>query len=210
MNFDRIRELLEKVPVPLITLVVVAYFGYDYYSFMNHSDSPLFLKNSEFVAVQGENDKLRTRVLALTKFIRELESKKVELRQLASKLDEMKTTLSDSFDVPSFMRMAVTEAKKIGLTVVALRPQAAVDREYYSEQPFEFSFKGVYVQLLVFLHRMAQTQTIVRVDNFTLKPSGSRSTGYTRLEGVIQIKGYRYIRSKADELRDSNNKGGAK
>lgn len=207
MNLDRLREFMEKIPVPLLTMGVLGYFGYDYYTFMNGSDSPLFMKNTELTSVQAENDKLRTRVLALTKFIRELESKKAELRQLAVKLDEMKATLSDSFDVPSFMQMTVTEAKKIGLTVVALRPQERINREYYAEQPFEFSFKGVYVQLLVFLHRLSQSQTIVRVDNFSLHPSGARSTGYTSLEGTVQIKGYHYIRSKADELRDG---GGGK
>ena len=200
MDRDRITEVLQRVPWPLVFLGIWGWLAYDVYLFKTDASSPLFEKTNEIQTVTAENGKLQVRVRELKNFLRSLEQKRAELRGLASKLEESKASLSETFDVPSFMQMAVTEAKRLGLTVVALRPTEKANREFYAEQSFEFGFKGVYVQVLVFLHRMAQIQTIVRVENFMIRPAGPRNARYVALEGTMQIKGYYYLRSRADDL----------
>ena len=203
MDKERIRELIERIPVPLLLVAYVGYLGYGFYQFKNSPDSPLFEKNTELQTVTQENDKLQLRARELKKFIQELERKKLEVRNLANKLDESKASLSETFDVPSFMQMAVTEAKRLGLQVVALRPTDRTAKELYAEQSFEFGFKGVYVQVLIFLYRMSQIQTIVRVEDITVRPSGPRTQKFVQLEGTMKIKGYYYVRSKADDVSRS-------
>ncbi len=186
--------------MPLAFVAWLASTAWGFYQFKTGTDSPLFEKNTEIQTVRAENDKLQIRARELKKFVSELERKKTELRGLAQKLDESKANLSETFDVPSFMQSAVTEAKRLGLQVMTFRPTDRTPKELYGEQGFEFGFRGAYVQLLVFLHRLAQIQTIVRVENFNAHPFGARTSKYVMLEGSMQIKGYYYLRSKADDV----------
>ena len=71
---------------------------------------------------------------------------------------------------------------------------------YAVEQPFALQFKGVFVQLMVLLERLSATERIVRVDNFELKRMGSSLAPYVELNGKLEVKTYKYVGSKADDL----------
>ena len=200
---DRIKDILERVPYSLFVGLYVVYTLYGYYSFNNDPASPLLTKQAEIQQVQAENQKLRDKIKLAQEFLRSLEAKKQRLRELTLRLEQMKATLSEDLDVGEFMKVAVTEARKVGLTVLRLRPDAATPKEQYFEQKFQMSFRGVFVQLLVFLDRMSKVQKIVRVDNFEVKPTGNQGAKYVTLEGNIELKVYKYMASKADELARS-------
>lgn len=200
MDQAKLKESLEKVPFSLLFVVFAGYLAYDYYWFTSDAASPLIAKQGEVQALKNEVTGLRGKIKDAQEFFRTLEAKKTELRMLAQQLDGMKSTLATDIDVPNFMRTVVTEAHKIGITVLSLRPTEAGDKEFYHEQAFEFVFRGVYVQLLVFLDRLSNIKTIVRVENFEINPVGSASNQYVELQGSLQLKAYSYVRSKADEV----------
>lgn len=216
MGTDKLRDLLDRIPMTLLVILFAAYVGYDYLQFLgdapfvSNPNAPLLLKKKEVEAMTTENAKLKQRVDRLQDFMKNLEGKRAELRRLALDLEAMKTTLPENLDIPDFMKTVVTEAKKVGITVVGLKPTESFSKEYYGEQAFDFQFRGVYVQLLVFLERLSSIQKIVRVDNFSIKPMRDDPSRFVELEGVVQIKAYRYLRSKADELgkTEAANKAG--
>lgn len=200
MNREMLKERLEKFPITLLLVLFLGYLAYDYSVFMNDPASLLTAKKTELKGAKEINNKIQERVKQANEYVRNLEAKTAEIRRLAVELEGMKATLTESLDVPGFMKMAITEAKKVGLVVLGLKPTALNKSEYYVEQAFELNFRGVYVQLLVFLDRLSQAQKIVRVDNFSIKPKGGGSSRYVELEGTVQIKTYYYLGSKADEL----------
>jgi hypothetical protein len=61
-------------------------------------------------------------------------------------------------------------------------------------------FRGVYLQLLVFLERLANLERIVRTENITMHPVSSQKAAYVELEGKLELKTYKYQGSKADDL----------
>lgn len=198
---ERLRAFMEKLPVSLFFIVLAGYYGYLYYEFQNSETSPLKQKEAEIRSVQDETVKLNKKLRELDAFRASLDKMRTDLRSLAQKLDESKASISDTFDDPAFMKAAVTEARRVGLSVEKITPLGnMVPKEFYGEHTFEFGFKGIFVQLLVFLHRVSQMQMVVKVDTFKIAPTGSRLSGFTQLEGVLQIKGYNYLRSKADEI----------
>lgn len=202
MNLDQLKELFSKIPVSILFLAMLAYYGWDYYSFHNDPESPLQMKTIEVATVVDENQRLEGNLKRLEAFRSQMAVKRAEFVLLHQKLNEFKTTLDETFDSPAFLRTADTEAKKTGLSVEKITPLGQPEnKEYYTEHTFEFGFKGVYVQLLVFLHRLSQIQTLVRVESFMIRPTGKRMSGYTQLEGIVKIKGYNYLRSKADDLQ---------
>lgn len=191
---------LNRLPIGLLMAGWAGWLAFDYYGFTNNSDSPLVQKVMQMEGIKKETDGLKKKVKEMQEFAKKLDQKKAELRELAKQLDAMKTGISEEIDVAQFLKTTTSEAKKVGLKVVSMKPAAPVNQEFYQEQPFDFQFKGVYVQLLVFLDRMSALQQIVRVETFDVKNTTASSSSIVELDGTVQIKTFKYLASKADDV----------
>lgn len=199
MKFD-LKEFLSKLPMVPILVAGVLYLAYGYYSFTTSGDSPLTLKKQELEAAQAESARLEKKTKEAEEFFKNLDKKRQEIRALAARLDEMKATLSEELDIPSFVKMVVTEAQKVGINVIGIKPSETKESEFYAEEVFQFEFQGVYVQFFVFLERLANVERIIRVDDFDVKRAGPSTAPYVEMSGTVKIKTYRYLGSKADEV----------
>ncbi|OFZ53056.1 MAG: hypothetical protein A2428_11550 [Bdellovibrionales bacterium RIFOXYC1_FULL_54_43] len=204
MDAEGLKGILVKIPLIPVLILWAIYLGWDYYGFLKDDTSPLSQKVRDIELVKTDIEKLKGKIKLIQDFKNNLEQKRVTLRNITQELESLKTTLSETLDEAEFIRSSITEAKRIGLTVLSLKPTGSNAREYYIEREFELKFRGVYVQLLIFLERLGNMQKIVRVDNFEMKPISSSSARYVELEGTLQLKAYRYLGSKADELAKKN------
>lgn len=193
---ERIREIIDKIPIKLIMFVLLAYKGYDVYVFVNDPQSDLNQRVATIEETQGQIQKLELRVKEIEKFKQLLDQKRESLRAVAQELENLKASLGSEIDVPAFIKMVTTEARKLGMAVGSIRPAAVIQKDLYNEQTFEISFRGIYVQLLVFLQRLSKMQNIVRVESMEMRPVAGSSVGgakrYVDLDGRIQIKAYSY------------------
>lgn len=197
---ESVRGIIEKIPLSVLLLAYVAYLGNDYHTFLTDPMSDLNQKKSQVEVEKKEIAKLEASVKAANDFLKALEGRKVALRKLAQELQETRASLTDTLDVPEFMKMILAEARRVSLTVTALKPGDESKKEFYVQQSFDLGFRGAYVQLLAFLDRLANLQKIVRVDQFDMKPGGRIAGKYVELEGKLTLRAFRYQGSKADEI----------
>lgn len=210
MNKERIHALLEKIPVPLLFLAVIGYFGYDFWDFTRNETSPLAAKQNEVEAVSNELTKLSGELKRLARFREELESRKSELRALAQKLEALRSSLNETFDDAAFIKAATQEAQLAKLDVRAITKSGLPSKlKYYDEHKFDVNIRGVYFQVLLFLQRVALMSQLVNVDSINLHPTGQKvQAKYSLLEGRIVLKGYNYSRSEADKIGSPTTGGG--
>ena len=187
-----LTDILKKIPIHLVLFVYLLFLGYQYYEFTNDDGSPLVQKVHELESVKKENVALQVKLKASQEFYKTLDAKRAELRSMALKLEELKSSIPTQVDVPQFMKLVLTEAKRSGLSVSGLRPLESVKKDYYEEFPFAMGFRGYYAQLVLFMDRLASLQTIIRVDDFEVKPTGDSVSRFVPLEGVLQVKAFRY------------------
>lgn len=209
---EKLKNIMDRFPIkPALVLVTLYLAGYDYYfSFLQDSSSPLVQKTNQISQIKQENLKLKEKIKQAEEFQKNLEVKRQELRSLAQELDNMKATLTEGLDVPDFMKMIITEAKKIGLLVQGLKPIGKDNKEHYSEHAFEFSFRGAYVQILAFLDRLSQSQKVIQIDQISIGPQGSQRSKHIELNGTILVKTFSYLGSPVDEIathRDQSTSG---
>src|SRR4051812_43652652 len=129
---DKLKDLLERIPYTLVLVAALGYIGFGYYQFRTSPESPLTQKTLELSKAGKENDDLTNKIKSAREFYRTLDTKRMELRALAQKLDEMKATLSDQLDVPSLIKLFVTEAAKVGLSVSSIHPLQTKNEDYYA------------------------------------------------------------------------------
>jgi Tfp pilus assembly protein PilO len=197
---EQVLELLKKIPPMLLLAVVLGYLGYDYYEFQNDPLSALNQKQGQVDAATKQSDNYKDTLKKAKEFYLNLEKRRAELRELALELEQIKVTLSEEFDMSAVIKSVVAEAGKVGLTVSGMKPTDLKESEYYTEQSYTLNFHAVYVQLVVFLDRLANLDRIIRVDQFDVKTSSAPTAQYVELEGTLLMKTYRYKGSKADEL----------
>jgi Tfp pilus assembly protein PilO len=204
---DKIQAFLQKVPVSLFFIGLIGYQGWDLYDFLVSEASPLTEKKNAKEAVSREVPALEKKLKDLDIFRKKLEGKREDLRQLAVKLDEQRANLSESFDDAGFIKSAYTEGERTRLDVRSVNPIGnTAYGEYYAEHKFEVKFKGVYFQVLLFMQRLTTMPTLVTIDSFYFKPTGLKIQNFAQIEGTINIKGYHYVRSKADDILKQSKK----
>lgn len=194
--------------INVLFFILLAYFGWDYYSFTTDADSELGQKRAQFEKMKVDTLAKERKLTEAKEFYRSLEKKRDELRSLSNELSTMKSTLTETPDPPAFMKLVLNEAKRVGLTVTSLSPLQSQTMKYYVEQPFDLAFQGVYVQLIAFLDRLSQAERIVRIDDFTVKPrsTASRGSRFVDLEGTIKVRSYVYLGTQEDDVAS---KGGS-
>lgn len=186
----------------LVFAVLMGYLGWDYYTFTTDPTSELGVQRSQLEQKKTDVIAKERKIEDAKGFYANLEKKRDELRALSTELATMKSTLTETIDIPAFMKLVLTEAKKVGLSVTSLAPLPSVNRTYYTEQPFDLTFQGVYVQFIAFLDRLSQAERIVRVDDFSIRPRGgtNRTGKFIDLEGTLKVRSYVYLGTKEDEL----------
>ncbi len=206
MNTERILSYLNKIPLLLFVVAYLGWVGYDYYyDFRSSPDSPLNQRKSQLESTNHEVDVLRDKIKRAQDFYKTLDQKRSEIRGLSLQLDQLKATLSEELDFPSFMRLVTTEAEKVGVDVTKISPAETSKSEYVVEQVYELTFHSVYIQLLVFLQRLSNLERIIRVESLSFKPAVDvTNAGYIPLDGVLKLKTYRYLGTKADDLGNAN------
>ncbi len=206
-----LKEMLDRIPIKAVFIAYVAFVGYGYYEFKYDASSPLKQKKALYDSLKADNVLLQTKANQAQEFFKNLETKRNELRSLTQQLADLKSSLKSQVDVPSVVRLLIAESSRVGLRVSGVKPLAPVTKEYYVEQPFDLTFRTVYVQLLVFLQRIAALTELIGVDRIELKPVGSSVGRFVELEGSIQVKGYRYLGTSADDVgKDVAKKGAGK
>jgi len=197
---EQLKDILSKIPMVALLAAYALYLGYDYYEFTHDPASPLIQKQAQVDDAKKQSVDALDKIKKAQEFYASLEVRRSDLRSLAVQLNGLKATLSESLDFGSFIETVVKEANKVGLSVQGIKPSEAKESEFYTEQAFDMSFHGFYVQLVVLLDHLANLERIIRVDKFTVKASSPATAQYVDLEGTLQLKSYRYKGTKADDV----------
>lgn len=197
-------ERLKSFPFILIFLAYLAYLGLEYYGFQYAPDGKFAMHQAQMKQTKTELDALKKKLAEGQKFMQTLDAKREDLRNRVKKLSEYQGMLSEGLDVPSLIKMLITETKRIQLKVDRIEPGRKIPREFYLEQEFRLDVKGSYAQMVLLAQRISQLQRILRIESFSLKPSISMNSRMSsQLDGQLSVRAYQYTSSKEDVMAGS-------
>ena len=194
-------EKLKRFPFILIFVSYLAYTGVQFYQFNTADDGQVVQHQAKMKVVHGELDGLRKKLAEGQKFMKSLEVRKSELRLRAQKLTEYQGMLSEGLDVPSLIKMLLTETKVIQLKVDRIEPGRRIPREFYVEQEFKLNIKGSFSQMVLFAQRVSQLQRILKIESFSFKPAMTTNVrSSNQLDALLSVRAYQYTPSKEDTM----------
>lgn len=194
-------EKLKSFPFLLIFFAYALYLGAQLYQFQFSSDGVMEMHQAKIKQTKSELDVLKKKYVEGQKFMKTLEAKKDDLRAQVKKLSEYQGVLSEGLDVPSLIKILITESKRIQLKVDRIEPGRRIPKEYCLEQEFKLDVRGTYAQMLLLAQRISQLQRVLRIEAFSLKPSSSSiARSSNQLDGQLSVRAYQYTPSKEDTM----------
>ena len=123
-----------------------------------------------FKTQREANAAAQQRVEAKKKENAELEAYQPKLKEIEAQLVNLKQQLEierrivpDEKSVDTFMRMMDAEAGKAGIEVRRYTAKPYVQKEYYTEGPFDMELDGPYYSMLNFFDRVGKLERIVNI-----------------------------------------------
>jgi len=176
----------------VIVLAGIGYAGYEYYEF----------QSTEVVEMEGQRAQLdssirkkQDEVKRLQEFARNIETIKIELRELNTQLESALEHMPRQFNLSGLLRRLSMLAQNSGLELSTFKPAAAEERQegaFYSTLGIDCTFKGTFTQVLLFLDQVSRLKRIINADE--LKLSGSPNVkGQTAILNVTaRMKTFRF------------------
>ena len=150
---------------------------------------PLTEANTQAAALlkQKQDDNRR-----LQQFERDLPGLERQIASLQQQLEIQKTIVPDEKAAPDFMHLMQDTAASAGIEIRRYTTKPVVNREFYTEVPYEMDIDGSYYGVVNFFEKVAKLQRIINVNGLQIatvkKPSDAKVKGtytYAPTESVV-------------------------
>jgi len=125
--------------------------------------------------------------------VRNLERVEREYETLHGQWQVASMLLPEQNEMPALLRKVTAAGKQSGIDFKLFRPEPAVVREFYTDNPVSLRVQGGYHQTGVFLSRLANLNRIVNVENLRMEGlkinKGEENQAYT-METEITLTAY--------------------
>jgi type IV pilus assembly protein PilO len=151
-------------------------------------------QKAEIQQLQAEYDKLSSDLERARITARNLPKLEQEYEYLHSQWLIARNLLPEENDMEPLLRKISAAAQQAGLVWVEFRPEAPVQREFYTENPISIEVEGNFHQVGTFLGQVANLNRIVNVRNVKLEGVKAEQQGeedtFHSLGGTMQIVAY--------------------
>ena len=180
-----IDELSFGAKLGIVVLVMAVIGGAGYYLFLNNLYAETRQVNEQVTAKKQENDRLRTyepRLAELT----------AQLNTLQQEMANQRLIVPDEKEADKYIKLLHDTAGAAGVEIRRYTANPAVNREFYTEVPFQLDIDGPYYSVLNFFDRVAKLTRIVTVTNLQMTNTKNTSpskvkTTYTYAPGETVV-----------------------
>jgi type IV pilus assembly protein PilO len=154
-------DLPAPVQSGVFVLIAVVLAGAVFYFFALPVQDKRDSLRKEIDKIKAENKRNQTIERERTEYLNRIAQLEKQLETLSSIVPEEQAT-------DDFMRMVFADARAAEVNIRTFIPQAVVQKDIYTEMPFNLRLDGTYYGLLAFFDRLAHEQRIVSVSGLSL------------------------------------------
>lgn len=112
---------------------------------------------------------------------------RVEAERYAQDLEVMRRLVPTSNEVPALLEQVSTAARRVGLDIADVQPEALLIGDQYDAYKYRLSMRGNYHQIGTLLANIGSLQRIVAPINLTLAPAGPIDAKKGRVQPVVAL-----------------------
>ena len=212
---NKIKELLAKLQWSHVAIIAGLTAAFFYFTLDN---SELEMREQGLRDAQTEVGNLEKKLQEAKDFERQFDEKKKRYAQLVGELQKLQGALPKQFFLPDLLSELLREAKQLEIEVTSITPDAKEEpKDLYNSLGFNIETKGTFLQMFIFLDRLANMRRLVSVEEVSVDKdverekvtlggqegafAGSKFTGgrtvYPGIKSFIRVLTYRYVGSNA-------------
>lgn len=194
----------------LVVLVMLAALGAGYYFFTND-------QLAQLEQVTREEQQLRQDFIEKQRVAANLESFRMQLKQMEADLQVMLRQLPTGTEMPELLENVSDTGKRNGLEFDLFKPEAEQPRDFYAAKPITIKARGTYHQFGAFVSGVAALPRIVTLENATLagvdtaakgaKTEKTQNSGQLIIQATLQT--YRYMEESGAPAKGAQPQGKA-
>ncbi len=146
----------------LVVVVVPVYFMTSVLPF-NHP-----VRKAEIAQLDTRHQELSRDLEKARLLVRNLDRVEREYQILHQQWEVAQTLLPEQNEMPALLRKITAAGQQSGVGFDMFRPNAVVNRGFYSDNPVEVVVQGGYHQTAVFLSRLANLNRIINISNLQM------------------------------------------
>ena len=121
-----------------------------------------------------------------------------KLGLLQTQLDEARSKLPDSADVPQLLAQLGSRARQTGLDIDQFEPRDEVKKSFYAEIPFQMKVRGSYHEVAMFIDSVGKLNRIINVTNIKMEDPKTEESRVI-VSTSFDVKTYRFTEDGGDK-----------
>lgn len=179
----KFRQFLEQLKWSHVALIVGAGAAFFFYM-LDPSEVEMRTQNIE--QLKGEMNTLRTKIQEAKDFELQFEDKKRRYAELVKELQKLQGALPKQFFLPDLLSDLLRESKQLEVEMVSIKPDAKeTTGDLYNSWGFELELRGTFLQIFIFLDRLANLKRLVNVESVSLARAGEKFITLGGREGAF-------------------------
>ncbi len=146
------------------------YVFYTYYA--SPAQATLRARQAQLTAIRADINKGQATAKRLPEF-------RARVKELSTRLDNLKPILPEQKDVADLLRRLQTMAVESHLTIRAVKPEATVAKPMHVEWPISLELDGTYDNLAGFFDRINHFPRIINVSDVDIQAKPKQDAGST-------------------------------
>ena len=181
------NERMKLILAGILAAVAIAFLNYMFYA------KPLMYKNSR---MRTEIERVKQQKRKILLLLKNFERMKRERDALKDRIENLKSLLPKSEDLPGLIRSIAQLAHYSGVDLnrVELGREVVYPEKNYAAINIKISFSSTYGQLVTFLERVDNLNRLVRPYRLSVVSSGVSADPSLKINGMLQT--YRYVEVK--------------
>lgn len=175
----------EQIIITIVSSILV--FGLFYFILIRPRAAQL---NEILEQQQLEEKKFSETTLSFNR----LKKIKEETEAIEKKLEELKSSLPESEDIPSIITDIQDIATESNNDFISIKPLGPIAKGEYTEVPFELTIKGRFFDLLDFLYRLEKSERKYTVSKIAINPA---EEGLPSIYAVINSSAFTLMKIQA-------------
>lgn len=184
---------MEKI-LKLLPILALIYAGNSCYTMYENYEAEIANLNSEIETQNIQKQKnLQTRA-EIEEYKKNIEIEKAKIARVEKEIEKIQqlfpSEISDNENI-TLIRKYAEDVRVTQVTRVA--PLGDEDKGFYIARPYHFAMKATYLQFIVFLEKLSDSERIINVRNIDFKVNKDNQKGkYQLIDGEVILETYKF------------------
>ena len=167
---EKIKGYLEKFNWTHVVLVIAASAGLYFFTL---DQSELESKKTNTTQAETSIKELERKINETKEFEKQIDLKKRKYTEMVKNLQHLQGALPKKLLIPELLNDILAEAKTLELEVTGITADPKEEeRQLYAAQGLNLEAKGTFIQILVFMDRLAHMKRLISIESFEISKAG--------------------------------------